>query len=305
MRICRVKTGSGPAFEVREEAVMSRSRFAAHLVSPFFAGLRQPELDVVLDAASCRDFSAKALVTAEGDLADSLFLLVSGRARYFFLSEQGKKVILHWIVPGEILGGMALLFEPMPYVVSSETVRRSSMLIWERSTIRSLTARYPRLLDNALLFASQYLLLYRIAYAAVIFDRAHERLANVLADLAKCFGHPDGEHVELDVTNEELASAATVTPFTASRLLGEWQRKGLVSKKRGRLVIASLAEFVSQSTGQIDSGGAPQASPQEMKKAAKAIGANGWFDHMSWGVAFNRTPDAPVERPQKPAKYRS
>ena len=32
--------------------------------------------------------------------------------------------------------------------------------------------------------------------------------------------------------NEDLASAANVTLFTASRLLNEWQRNGLVNQER-------------------------------------------------------------------------
>ena len=45
--------------------------------------------------------------------------------------------------------------------------------------------------------------------------------------------------VEVNVSNEELANEANVTIFTVSRLLSEWQRKGLLVKSRGRVVILS------------------------------------------------------------------
>jgi CRP-like cAMP-binding protein len=43
--------------------------------------------------------------------------------------------------------------------------------------------------------------------------------------------------VELEVRNEDLANAANVTVFTASRLLNEWQRNGAVVKSRGKVLL--------------------------------------------------------------------
>ena len=214
--------------------------------SPFLAGLTSSELAAVLSAAIRREFPAKTIVTEEGGRASHVFLLVSGRARYFFLTAQGEKVILHWILPGEVVGGMALLSDAMPYVVSSETVRQSSMLIWKREIMRRLFDQYPTLLDNSLSVLAQYLILYRVGHAALLCQDARERLANLLANLAIRMGHRVENGIELDVTNEELASAANVTHFTASRLLSEWHRNRLISKTRGRIVVFSPANLVSQ-----------------------------------------------------------
>jgi CRP/FNR family transcriptional regulator, nitrogen oxide reductase regulator len=45
--------------------------------------------------------------------------------------------------------------------------------------------------------------------------------------------------MELDVTNEELADAANITRFSASRLLNEWERKGVLTKSRNKIVLHS------------------------------------------------------------------
>jgi CRP-like cAMP-binding protein len=55
--------------------------------------------------------------------------------------------------------------------------------------------------------------------------------------LAGVIGEKVWGGVELDVTNEELAHAANVTPFTASRLLGVWQRRHVVKKNRGKILL--------------------------------------------------------------------
>lgn len=233
---------------------MNHSRISDAKPFPFFAGLTQEELRVVVSAATHRDVPAKTVVTEEGDLATHVFLLVSGRARYFFLTEQGTKVVLHWILPGEVVGAMAILSEPTPYIVSTETVRQTSMLIWKRDTIRRLLNRYPKLVDNSLSVLAQYLVLYRMGHAALVCQDARERLASLLGNLAIRMGRNTPKGIELEVTNEELASAANVTHFTASRLLSDWQRNRLISKTRGRILVFSPAKLFSQSADRTQAG---------------------------------------------------
>jgi CRP/FNR family transcriptional regulator, nitrogen oxide reductase regulator len=47
------------------------------------------------------------------------------------------------------------------------------------------------------------------------------------------------EGIELNIRNEELANEANITIFTASRFLSEWQRKGILTKSRGKVVLRS------------------------------------------------------------------
>jgi len=74
---------------------------------------------------------------------------------------------------------------------------------------------------------------------ALISSNSRERLANVLLSLTEGMGHSTGDGTELDITNEELANASNVNPFTVSRLLSEWRRNGALSKGRGKIVLLS------------------------------------------------------------------
>jgi CRP-like cAMP-binding protein len=44
----------------------------------------------------------------------------------------------------------------------------------------------------------------------------------------------------LHITNEELANAANVTQFAASRLISGWQRNRALIKRRGNILVLSL-----------------------------------------------------------------
>lgn len=207
------------------------------LRSRFLHGFAPGELDCILAASSSRQILANSIVTNQGDPAQYIFLLTKGRARFFLMTQNGDKILLHWLTPGEIFGGIALLSVPSVYLVSTETVINSCVLVWDHGTIRRLVARFTKLLENMLLISSDYLALYVATHLALTCQDARQRLARVLANLACSIGREAPGGVELDATNEELAGAANVTLFTASRFLSEWQRQGILRKTRGKVLL--------------------------------------------------------------------
>jgi CRP-like cAMP-binding protein len=207
--------------------------------SPFLDGLAPRELDEILAAArECR-FLAGTVLASQGTPANSLFLLVSGRARFFFLTPEGNKIVLMWFPVGEVIGGAALQSVPSDYIVSTETVKDCTLLVWDRPVLRRLAIRYPRLLDNALNMAAEFLVFYLATHVALTCHTAPQRLAAILVNLAQGIGHKVPAGIELDVTNAELAEAANVTHFTASRLISQWQRQGALVKTRGKILLHS------------------------------------------------------------------
>jgi CRP-like cAMP-binding protein len=225
---------------------MGSSRIAAvsaDWMSNFFDRLAVEDRQKILAAAKPRRFAANSVITNQGHPADGLFLLTKGRARYFFDEPGGRHILLHWLAVGELIGGMTLLAKPASYLLGSEAVKECSLLVWDRATIRSFVAQYPALLENALRTASDYLAWYLAAHVALTCHSAEQRLAGVLRSLAEVIGQNVVGGVELDVTNEELANAANVTAFTASRLLSAWQRRGAVKKSRGKILLRQPAHL--------------------------------------------------------------
>lgn len=199
--------------------------------------LTPSQLDEVLRAATYRQFPAHAIIAEQNTRADRLFLLVTGSARYFFITPDGRKASLFWLMPGDALGGACLLTEPSEYLVSAEAISQSRLLVWQRDTIRALATRHTTLLENGLTIASDYLVWYQASHLSLICDNARQRLAQVLVRLADRIGQQLRDGVSIRITNEQLASAAHLTHFTVSRLLGEWQRSGLLLKSRGGILL--------------------------------------------------------------------
>ena len=120
------------------------------------------------------------------------------------------------------------------YLASTEAVMDSSVLIWDRPTIRGLAERYPKLLENALLTASDYVAWHLMSHIGLACYTGRQRVAQVLVTLARTIGQETKDGVALHLTNEELANAANVTPFAVSRLITQWQRDRTLVKRRGQ-----------------------------------------------------------------------
>jgi CRP-like cAMP-binding protein len=207
------------------------------LRSQFLDGLTRTDRDTILAAATQRRFVANSVITNQGHPADHFFVLTKGLARFFFVTEEGKKILFQWFGPGDLFGARTILSDATSYLFSTEAVTNISVLVWYRPTILGLVKRYPRLLENALLTASDYVAWHLASHIGLACYTVRQRVAQVLVTLARTVGKETSGGVELQITNEELANAANITPFTASRLTSKWQRERALVKRRGKVLL--------------------------------------------------------------------
>jgi CRP/FNR family transcriptional regulator, nitrogen oxide reductase regulator len=243
----RQERAQGPHRVLKGPMAMSGSEVASlvrHLKPNLLEGLTQPDLQYILAGATPRRFLANSVIVNQGDPAERLFLLLKGHARNFFMTPDGQKIILTWLMPGEMFNVAALLPKRSHYLISTEAVRNSCVLVWDRTTVRSLYRRYPQLMENTLSILWDRFNAYLISHLSLTRLTARQRLSHVVVHLASGIGRKVLGGVEILVSNEDLANIANVTPFTASRLLSEWQRKGLLAKSRGKVLLRDPERLV-------------------------------------------------------------
>jgi CRP-like cAMP-binding protein len=212
--------------------------------SKIFAGVSQNGIAEILAAAQLRKVPAKQVIFTAGEKATHLFVLQKGRGRYFRLSRAGDEVVLQFLAQGDTFGIGALLEKPYPYIGSAEAISDVEVLVWEHATVQQFTLLYPQLSDNAIRIVLQYLKRYVDRHVALVTKAADQRLADTLLSLGYREGrtHPAG--VQVDVTNSQLGALADISSFSTSRLLSGWERKGIVSKCRGKVLIHSPEALV-------------------------------------------------------------
>jgi len=204
----------------------------------FLSGLSKTEIASVLSLAKHRQLQGSAVVVQQGDPAERFFLLTGGRGRHFVISSKGQKTLLHWLTAGQIFGGAAILANPSTYLASTELLSDGCALAWDRKTIRALVHRLPTLFENLFsISVTEHIAWLVAAQVSLTSDDARGRIAHFLLSLACGIGVVTADGIEIQIKNEELAAVANVTPFTASRTVSEWQRSGILTRYRGKIVL--------------------------------------------------------------------
>jgi CRP/FNR family cyclic AMP-dependent transcriptional regulator len=70
--------------------------------------LPQSLLDKIAAVAAVRTYSKRAIIVTEGDDTDSLYVVLSGKARVFVADEKGREVVLNQLGTGEYFGEVTL-----------------------------------------------------------------------------------------------------------------------------------------------------------------------------------------------------
>jgi len=199
--------------------------------------LSKPPAKAILSAAQIRRISAKHNIITGGHRATHLFLVQSGEVHYYHLTKQGESVLLAWLVPGDVIGLVALLESPSPYMATAEATSDCELLAWEHTVIRKLASSHPLLGENGLRISLGFLRSYVQRHIGLVSKTAEERLAETILSLSDRSGEVYPKGIEIRATNDQLGALADISPFTTSRVLSNWVRAGILSKGRGRVLL--------------------------------------------------------------------
>ena len=180
---------------------------------------------------------SRSIIYEQGWPASEFFLLTTGRARYFSSLQTAARCCCTGSFRVTSSAWPRYCRTPSTYRVSAETVKDSSMLIWDRPTHagapRPVSAPSSQCVGSRRLVSGSCTSPRTPRWSPKLLGSASRRAGQARSgDWARSVGG-----VELQVTNEELASAANITLFTASRILSEWQARTCSTKRRGRIIL--------------------------------------------------------------------
>jgi CRP-like cAMP-binding protein len=106
-----------------------------------FRGLREDDLREVARRAEMLAFPAETTIIREGEAADSLFLILSGKVKIYLTDPNGKKLVVDIRRAGQYVGEMML--DDKPRSASVRTLEPSEFAVISRADFKSLLARNP------------------------------------------------------------------------------------------------------------------------------------------------------------------
>ena len=198
--------------------------------SPLFADIPASECREITSAAHEKHFARRQTIFLEGDPVRRVVLLTSGSAKIVQLGQSGAEVILAVRGPGEVVGTVGLRPQDR-HCSTAQALGSATALVWDAAVFETLSQRSGQLRRNITTILCQQLHELEERYREISTEKVSVRLSHQLIRLLNQLGRVNGGG-EIRLSREELAQLTGTTLFTVSRLLSEWNQRGIVSTRR-------------------------------------------------------------------------
>jgi CRP/FNR family transcriptional regulator len=208
-----------------------------------FADLSAPELERIAQVAVRRAYPADAVILREGDSGDTCYVMRSGRARITREHPDGRAITLTNVGPGEIFGELAMFGDEVRSA-TVETLEEVEVVAILADDLKRLLNAHPEISVKLLGALAQKLRESNERIARQSFQKVSSRVAGVLARLIETSSGTsviqslDHEaEIVVHSTQADLAQLAGSSREATSRFLASLQRAGVVTCRRGRVVV--------------------------------------------------------------------
>jgi CRP/FNR family cyclic AMP-dependent transcriptional regulator len=211
---------------------------------PLFSDLSEPELVRIAQVAVRRSYPSGSVILREGDSGDTCYVMRSGRARITREHPDGRAITLTNVGPGEIFGELAM-FGGEVRSATVETLEDVEVVAILADDLKRLLNGHPEISVKLLGALAQKLRDSNERIARQSFQKVSSRVAGVLARLIEASSgtsvvhRPNREETEIVVhsTQADLAQLAGSSREATSRFLASLQRAGVVTCRRGRVIV--------------------------------------------------------------------
>ena len=176
----------------------------------------------------------------QGDPAIYSYILVSGRAKLTQTNQAGQQVNLRTLTAWDLFGALGAVRENATYPATAQALESSTALAIESDFLKQMMQTRPYLNVNLMQLMTGYIMEMQERYRELATERVERRIALTILRLAGQIGKRlEGNQmlVELPLSRQDVAEASGTTIFTVSRVLADWERRGLVEAGRERVVI--------------------------------------------------------------------
>jgi CRP-like cAMP-binding protein len=204
---------------------------------PLFSEISPEDCATIVAPAQERQLPRGKTLFFQGDPVKQVVLLISGCIKLLQLSADGQEVILRLVGPGESVSAEGCT-KCAAHCSTARTLEQSTALVWEGMMFSDLAERFPALRRNVLRELQLRMNQLEDRYLEICTQKVALRLSSELVRLLARVGRGAGGHIEVAISQRELAQLVGTTLFTVSRLLCQWEAKGIV--KPGREVVLVL-----------------------------------------------------------------
>jgi CRP/FNR family transcriptional regulator, nitrogen oxide reductase regulator len=188
----------------------------------------------------------------QGDPAVYFYILIAGHAKLLQSNPAGQQVNLRTINEWQMFGALGAVRPNAVYPATAQALEPSTALAIESSFLHDALQTRPYLNVSLMQLMTGYIMEMQERYRELATERVECRIALTVLRLASQIGERKSEEetlIELPLSRQDVAEASGTTVFTVSRVLADWERRGLIEAGRERVLIRNPHGLVQISEG--------------------------------------------------------
>jgi CRP/FNR family nitrogen fixation transcriptional regulator len=212
------------------------------------AALRMPDvsqraslsdyLQTIQDYGSRQHFDRNESIFIQGDAADRVYRLVSGTVRLCRHAPDGRRHIVEFLLPGDLMGFVESPEQP----VSAEAVSDVTVVAYPRACFDRLAAESAAVRSQLLCHLSENLQSAQQHQFVLGCQKAKERVSSFLLRLAERMDILCGDRVDLPMSRQDIADHLGLTIETISRAISALRGDGvLLVPNAHQLILRDMA----------------------------------------------------------------
>lgn len=207
---------------------------------PFFSGLSDIEVGTLNEQFREYGFQAGEPIYFSGETADALYVVAAGQVKLLRHSLSGQDVLLDILKPGDYFGNLST-FANEEYPETAQAHTAVCVLSISSETFRILLQQQPSVALAVLDITSRRLQESQELVHRLSTDSVERRIAAVLLKLAQKLGEisEEGILIQMPLSRDDLAQMTGTTTETASRIISQFQKDGLVHTGRQWIAITN------------------------------------------------------------------
>jgi len=200
-------------------------------------------LSKVGNGKTIRDYRAKQVVFAQGDPADAVFYVQSGKVKLTVLSTHGKQAVIAILEAGDFFGEGCLASQPLR-MSTANAIEPSTVLRVGKEAMVSLLRREPEFSEIFIAYLLSRNVRIEEDLVDQLFNSSEKRLARILLLLAHIGKESKPELVLPKVSQETLAAMVGTTRSRVSYFMNRFRKMGFIHYNGGLNVHSALLTVV-------------------------------------------------------------
>lgn len=194
-----------------------------------FSSLTDDEMALIASEAVTYHFKRGDTIFAQGDKANHLYIVCSGKMKIKKYTVDGKEQILYILSDGDFIGAFNLL-KADRFDFTAEALEDTDISMVSKQAFNDVLIKSPEITIKVLEKAYERIIKVESLVERLGTNSVDAKVAGLLLNLESNFGHKteQGTMLNLSINREEMGAYAGITRETMSRKLKLFQELGVI-----------------------------------------------------------------------------